>query len=557
MYGSQEKDAAAKINHVQIVAEAKQEQQQWLPLWRDLNEAFYPFIYRSLFGDKTNSKSPKRNTKLLDGASANALLVLSAGFMNGVTSPARKWVNVKRPTGDAYKDPSAEQSEYHADVRAKILEVLTSSNYYESRAMQVYDGCGIGTGALLCYEDDVDVAKFVLCPPGTYYLITDNSNKIVGFARELTMKLSEALAEFGEDGLSKDQVAKAKMNDNNSRKMVNIMHLIEAGKNDGLLPSRAPYREVYWQTGKSEGAPCYLAKRPLYEWPVAVMRWSCPDNVTYGIPPSMTVLGKAIQLQNNEYKTDQGFDKMVSPPILADRTLQNRPKAFSAGGVTFVSNMTANSGARPVMNLQMPIQELAMRRQQIVESIEEGMFNPLFNMVSQLDTVRSATEIDARREEKLVMLGPVLQRGYNEDLGVIVLRVYGICLRKGVIEAPPPGDDAIIEFSNVLSDVQKASDVSTIERFFGFTGSLLAGFPELQAEVNASDLLRQYAEGLGIKPSSLKKQVEAEAANEQGAQMQQLAQVSEVAKNFGAAAGSSGNVDVGGGMNAVQALLGG
>lgn len=557
MYGTQEKDAKAKILHMQIVAEAKTEQQQWVPLWRDLNEAFYPFIYRSLFGDKSKDKSPKRNTKLLDGASANALLVLSAGFMNGVTSPARKWVNVKRQTADAYKDPDAEQSAYHAEVRAKILEVLTSSNYYESRAMQVYDGCGIGTGVLLCYEDAVDIVKFILCPPGTYYLITDEANKIVGFARETTMRLVDALREFGEEGLSKDQADKAKTGDANSRKMITVMHLIEARKDDGLMVSRAPFREVYWQVGKAEGAPCYLAKRPLNEWPVAVMRWSCPDNVPYGVPPSMTVLGKAIQLQNNEYKTDQGFDKMVSPPILADRTLQNRPKAFSAGGVTFVSNMTANSGARPVMNLQIPIQELNMRRQQIVASIEEGMFNPLFNMVSQLDTVRSATEIDARREEKLVMLGPVLQRGYTEDLGVVVMRVYGICLRKGAIQPPPADDNAVIEFSNVLSDVQKASDVSTIERFFGFTGSLLPAFPELQTEVNASDLLRQYAEGLGIKPSSLKKQADAAQENAANGEMQQLAQVSEVAKNFGAAAGSAGNVDVGGGMNAVQALLGG
>jgi hypothetical protein len=33
--------------------------------------------------------------------------------------------------------------------------------------------------------------------------------------------------------------------------------------------------------------------------------------------------------------------------------------------------------------------------------------NDLFRMISELDTVRSATEIDARREEKLVLLGPV------------------------------------------------------------------------------------------------------------------------------------------------------
>jgi membrane-associated protein len=39
-------------------------------------------------------------------------------------------------------------------------------------------------------------------------------------------------------------------------------------------------------------------------------------------------------------------------------------------------------------------------------------------------------------------------------------------------------------------------------------------------------------------------------------EMAQLMQTSEVAKNFGAAGQSLGNVDVGGGLNAVQSLLG-
>ncbi len=542
-----------------MVAEAKAEQQKWLPLWRDLNEAFFPFIYSGLSGAAGNSnddKVPRRNTKLLDGASAQALYTLAAGYMNGVTSPARKWLNVKRPGSKPYTDPDAGESLRHSEIRSKLLEVLAGSNYYEMRAVEVYDGCGLGTSGMLIYEDYETVIRCVTLQPGTFYLITNEYNEVVGMARQYKLRAHELLSNFGADSLGPELARKAASGGPESRRQYEVTHLLEVNANDGLMPSRTKYRELYWLNGQVAGAPPYLAKRPMHEWPLSIFRWACPDNVPYGVPPTMTVLGKAIQLQTMEYKTDQGFDKMVSPPLLADMSLKNRPKAFQANGITFTSNLSPNTGARPLMQVNIPIQELMMRRQQTVESIEEGLFNPLFNMISQLDTVRSATEIDARKEEKLVMLGPVLQRGYTEDLSVVVQRVYGICVRKGIIE-PIEDEQSSIEFSNVLSDVQKASDVSTIERFFGFVGQIIPAFPEIQPSVDAPDLLRQYAEGLGIRPSTLKRPEVVDEANAQNSEMQQLAQVSEVAKNFASAGQSAGSIDVGGGMNAVQALLGG
>lgn len=104
-------------------------------------------------------------------------------------------------------------------------------------------------------------------------------------------------------------------------------------------------------------------------------------------PPTLRCLGKAVQLQNLEYKSDQGLDKMVSPPCLPTSSLKNRPKAFSANGITYTSNLSANSGARPIYQMNIPFQELEIKRARIVEGINDILFNHLFNMISQLETV--------------------------------------------------------------------------------------------------------------------------------------------------------------------------
>ena len=538
---------------------AKAEQQKWLPMWRKLNDSFYPFLYAHLQGTTAaypNDPDKLVNPKMLDGEPALALIVLSAGFMNGVTSPARKWLNIKRPGTKPYEEADAGVSQAHSSIRTKILETLAGSNYYDSRAEQVYDGCGIGTGALLCYEDRDTICRFTVCPPGSYHLTTDSANNVIKFSREVRMSVKDLLDEFGEDALTKDMLEKARKGGAAARTSYVVSHLIEKNEKDGVLKTNHPFRELYWFSAPQAGRPTYLAARPMHEWPVGILRWSCPDNSTYGVPPTLSVLGKAVQLQNLEYKSDQGLDKMISPPMLAHTSLQHRPKAFGASGITYTNNLGTDSGARPLFNVQMPFQEMEVKRSRIVQAIKDGLFNYLFDMISSLETVRSATEIDARREEKMVVLGPVLHRSYIDDIGVIVKRVYGILARKKLVEELPEGERAEIEFSNILSDVQKASDVATLERFTAFVGQIVPAWPEAQPKVNILDVIKQYAEGLGVRPSVLAEDEAVQEAVAPQNDMQQLMQTSEVAKNFGSAGASLGKVEVGGGLNAVQSLLG-
>lgn len=538
---------------------AWQDQRQWLPLWRELNEGFYPFLYKGLRNNNPTmsiNQPPMANTKMIDGEPADALYVLAAGFMNGVTSPARKWVRIKRSANVSYDEADDGQDEYHSQVQNVILDVLGGSNYYEARAVQVWDGAGLGTSIVLCYEDYETVCKFVVLPPGSYAISTDEYNVPRKIARKMAMRWEDVLAEFGEDNVGPKTAERIRKEPQFAANIVEVNHLIEENnKEDEAILANSQYREFFWLTSKGVDGKCFLDKRPLYEWPAGVFRWHCPDNSSYGVPPTMTAKGKAIQLQNLEYKSDQGLDKMISPPLIADHSLRNRPKAFQAGGITYASNLTANVGARPLMQVQVPFQELEIKRQKIVESIRNSLHNKLFQMISQLDTVRSATEIDARREEQLVQLGPVLQRSYTEDIGMIINRVIGICSRKGLLPEAQDGQTATVVFSNILSDVQKASDVSTIERFFTFAGQQAAIFPTVQQKVNATELLKQYAEGLGIRPNGLNADEVVQQAGEEQGQMQELMQMSEVARNFAPAASVAAETDVGGGLEAIQAML--
>ena len=96
----------------------------------------------------------------------------------------------------------------------------------------------------------------------------------------------------------------------------------------------------------------------------------------------------------------------------------------------------------------------------------ETCHNDLFNMISNLDTVRSALEISELTQERLVHLGSVLTRFNNEGLDTILTRTFGIASRAGLMpEAPPEleGKELSVQYVGVLAEAQRAKVLAELQ----------------------------------------------------------------------------------------------
>src|SRR5690606_26562791 len=119
--------------------------------------------------------------------------------------------------------------------------------------------------------------------------------------------------------------------------------------------------------------------------------------------------------------------------------------------------------------------------------IRETFHNDLFQMISQLDTVRSATEIDARREEKLVLLGPVLERFENEALDPAIARIFNIMARRGLLPEAPESireSEIEIQYVSILSAAQSALSAAPVERIVALMGNIVGVIPSVVQNVD-------------------------------------------------------------------------
>ncbi len=274
----------------------------------------------------------------------------------------------------------------------------------------------------------------------------------------------------------------------------------------------------------------------------------------------MDALGDIKQLMVMEKRLAQAIEKVVNPPMVADAVLRNEPATLIPGGVTYIPQGAQNVGFKPAYEIKPDIPAMVNAIAKVEGRIKATFFEDLFLMISQLDTVRTATEIAERKEEKMLMLGPALERLHDELLRPAIERTWEIMQRNRLLPPPPPalapGQFVAVEFISTLAQAQKAVATAAIERVFGFAGNIAAIKPDIMDSLDADEALREYSDMVGAPPKIVvdpRKVAQLRAARAQQ-QQQQLALQSGLAAAQGAK--TLADTDVGGGMNALQRMTG-
>lgn len=529
----------------------------WWHVWRELAEYYIPKRYIWLSSKNEQRRYVGKNGTILDGTGTKAGRVLAAGMMNGITSPSRPWFKLRVP---GYEDEADHDARMWLDeVERRMLQIMAESNFYNSLALTYIDLVFFGSAAQLIYEDEESVIRCYNNALGEYYLGQDDRYVVNIFCREFSLKVHQVVSRWGIENVSETTANNFKMGGAHRLHDVDLVHMIEPNLGPYYpVPKKFKFREVYYEANGPKDIA--LAARGYNEFPGIFPRWELTANDAYGTCPAMDALGDVIQLQHETKRKGQSLDYMVRPPMLLDIQLQHRPTAFMPGGHTFVSGTSQMGGAKPAYQVAPPLGELSADIRDVQLRIREFFHNDLFQMISQLETVRTATEIDARREEKLVQLGPVLERFENEALDPAIKRIFAIMDRMGLLpEAPQSlqGADLEIQYVSILASAQTAVGVIPTERLLQLIGNLSQVFPEAALLPNVEELLRDYARDIGVKAKGIKSRDMMEQERQAKAEAENAQSMVEAAPQAAGAAKLLSETDVGGGASALQQMLGG
>lgn len=530
----------------------------WWSHWSELATYILPRRYRWLVTANQWNRGSPINGAIIDSTGTLAARTLASGMHSGLTSPTRPWFKMKI---SGYENDH-EVVVWLAECTRRMLEVFGASNFYTAMATMYFDLVVFGTACVIIYEDFDDIICCYTPCLGEFFFDVNAKNKIGAVGREFVMTYTQMIEMFGEENVSED-VRNAVRRDGTAKTQERvILHLIEpnTGKDYGVVSSKFPWREAYWEQGANTNQ--LLRARGYWDWPCMTPRWDVTGNDPYGRSDGMDALGDIKQLQQETRRKAQAIDKMVDPPMLADVMLKNQPASTLPGGVTYVAGLNqGRAGMAPVYTVDPKIAEMMQDIREIQNRIRITFHNDLFTGITDLQTVRTATEIDARREEKLVLLGPVLERILGEGLGKAIDRVWGIMWRGGLLPPPPEtlrgrAQDIEVDYVSMLAQAQRSLITAPIEKLWGFAGTIAGVKPEVLLKLDPFDTIDQYAEAVGAPPKIVIPSEEAqETLDAQNAQMQ-AERAASLVTNVVDAGKTLSDTDVGGGINAAQLALG-
>lgn len=476
------------------------ERSSWISHWREISDYQQPRAGRFFASDR--NRGDKRSNNILDNTAVFGVRTLAAGMMSGMTSPARPWFRLEIEDKDLMES-GAVKAWLHESAGV-LRAIFAASNTYRS-LHTLYEELGLfGTAASVVLPDFDNVIHHYPLTAGEYSLATSSKGVVDTCVREFQMTVGQLVEQFGLENVS--DTVKNLFQRNQLDQWVDVVHMIEPrrsrdfGKKDS---KNKRFASLYLEPGK-DSFDKYLSESGFDNFPVLAPRWVVTGNDIYGSSPGMECLGDVKQLQHQQLRKGQAIDYQVNPPLQVPTKYKEAQKARLPGGVFYVDSLGQGGGIKSAFDVNLNLQHLREDIVDVRERIRQSYYADLFLMLAN-DTRSgtTATEIAERHEEKLLMLGPVLERLQNELLSPLIDIAFNYASEAKILpEAPPEiaGITLKVEFISVLAQAQRAVASQGIDRLLGTVGQLAALKPDILDKVDLDQAIDDYSDMFGVNP---------------------------------------------------------
>ena len=501
----------------------------------DLQELADYFSPRSVQFIARNARKPiVRNRKIIDSTPLIALRNFSSGMMSGATSPTNRWFKTQLPNVDLANDHYLKT--WCSKQEELTRQILNSSNFYQCLP-EIYKQLGIFGFAAMGLESDYDsVVNFKVLPIGSYYYAKNFQGKIDTFCRVYMETAKNILDKFGPSCPS--EIKEAALN--NPLKLYELVHFIEPNKfyKQKRLSSRfAKYISVVFLSGKNE----FVSIKGFSKFPYVVFETAYSTDCDYPQDsPGINALADVKQLMTMVKEYAKAVKKIVCPAYKGPASLKNKKMADIPGA--YIEEDENGRGISPVYEVNPRVLELKQEKDELKQIIKEHFYNDLFAMIlNTAERGRTATEVNELKEEKMVLLSPLLEQ-IHSALRQILIWIYDEEVRVGILE--PLSDKynscrVEIEFVSSLAQAQKVSNISSMERFTTFVSNIANAIdPTLKSKLNGEKIIEDYASFANISPTQLipsdeLEKIRNELSNSQNQQMDTLKQGAQIIQNMG------------------------
>ncbi|MFU8927762.1 portal protein [Acinetobacter puyangensis] len=493
-----------------------------------------PVAIKAIKNTETHDRAAWR--KIVDNTGKDSLKILAAGMVSGTCSPSRPWFSLTAVDPQLKGDIQVKQ--WLNSVEDICYAEFAKSNMYRVVHHVFAQEGAFGTGAALIPETDprnTDEPLMHLIPLtfGEYAITTDYYNKPDGIYRKFKLTVENIVDQFGIDNVS-DSI-KSNYENGNYDTEYTVCHAIYKRKNaKGNGAKNMPYASIYYEEKSTEKV---LRESGFERFACVCPRWNVSSSDIYGEGAAGESLGDMRAIQKGHEQIAKGVDYQVSPPLLIPSYLKGMERETLPNGIAYYnpSPMDNAHQVQPMLNVQFDINGVAAQIQDARQRVKAAFHTDLFLMLDQFEKGKmTATEVAERKNEKMLMLGPVVERQTDELLRPLVELCVARVLQRypHLLENAPAvlqGSEIKVDFVSILAQAQKAAGSASLERAVSVIGSVAQIDQTVLDKFDTDAFIDEYADTNGFPAVIFRTEKQVQQIRAQRAQAQQQAQAEQQA----------------------------
>ena len=380
----------------------------WDTAWQSLADHFLPTRCRLHPQAEDAAERPMLNRNLVDATGILALRTLAAGLQGGMTSPARPWFRLSLDDAELAKSRAGQV--WLDEVASRMRVVFQRSNFYNAMHTLYAELGAFGTAFAFELADPRWGFRFVPLCAGEYALDCNARGRVDTVFRRSSMSLRQIVEAFGARVLPEGLREASRRNPDERHTVIQAVYT-RADRNPALITAgHMPVASVHWLEGR-EGGRHALRESGFTTFPGFGPRWDVAGGDVYGRSPAMDALPDCRMLQQMGITTLKAIHKAVDPPMSVAAGLKSVGLDLTPGGINYVENLPGQSpqAATPLLQIKPDLATARQAMEAVQNQIRAGLYNDLFKLILQGRSKVTASEIAAREEEKLVLIGPVLE----------------------------------------------------------------------------------------------------------------------------------------------------
>lgn len=352
--------------------------------------------------------------------------------------PARPWFRLSLDDAEQAKSRSGQA--WLDEVASRMRVVFQRSNFYNAMHTLYAELGAFGTAFAFELADPRWGFRFVPLCAGEYALDCNARGRVDTVFRRSSMSLRQMAEAFGARALPEGLRETARRNPDERHTVIQAVYP-RATRNPALITAEhMPVASVHWLEGaRAANMPCASRLCRLSRFRAAL---GCGRGDVYSRSPAMDALPDCRMLQQMGITTLKAIHKAVDPPMSVAAGLKSVGLDLTPGGINYVDNLPGQSpqAATPLLQIKPDLATAPAGHGGRAESDPgPGLYNDLFKLILEGRSKVTASEIAAREEEKLVLIGPVLERLHDELFIPLIDRHLCPDARAGHAAALPAG----------------------------------------------------------------------------------------------------------------------